>query len=84
MPSLTDFCSMSERRTSGCSMMRTRGDALSMIFNMLPPCTRSFAYESAFKYAVDAVAIDFTPMNMRACSMTRNICAMPSCTSPTR
>ena len=33
---------------------------------------------------MDRVAIAFVPTIIRACSMTMNICLMPSCTPPTR
>jgi hypothetical protein len=83
-PSAYAFCSISERRTSGWWMMLTRGADLSVIWVRSAPWTRSLAYSRAFRYAVDSVAIALVPTIIRAYSMTRNICAVPSCTSPTR
>ena len=54
MPSTRAFMSSSMRRTSGCSMIGTRGAVGSFQCVMRAPCLRSFAYSSALRYALDA------------------------------
>src|SRR5262249_44619841 len=44
---------------------------------MCGPCLRSFAYSSALRYALDATATPWTPTEMRAPFIMRNICGMP-------
>ena len=77
MPSTRDFMSSSMRRTSGCSMIATRGAVASFHCAIDEPCLRSFAYSSAFRYAADATLTLCTPTAMRAPFIMRNICAMP-------
>ncbi len=73
---------MSIRRTSGWCVMVTRGAVRSRNCVMSAPCTRCLAYSSAVRYPLDSVAIALVPTIIRAYSITWNICAMPSCTSP--
>ena len=63
--------------------MVTRGADLSAACVRSAPWTRVLAYSSALRYPVERVAIALVPTIIRANSMTRNICAMPSCTPPT-
>ena len=71
------FISRSMRRTSACSMIGTRGAVASFQCVMLAPCLRSFAYSSAFRYALEATATPWTPTEMRAPFISLNICGMP-------
>ena len=83
MPSAYAFCSISMRRMLGRCTIVTRGAALSVSLVRSAPWTRLLAKSSAFRYPVDKVAIALVPTSIRAFSMTRNICLMPSCTPPT-
>ena len=65
-----DFNSSSIRLMSGCSMIRTRGDALSIALARSGLGHALRAYASAFRYAVETVDKDLMPTAMRACSMT--------------
>ncbi len=82
MASEKDFCTIRERRTSGWCVIVTRGAVLSAAWLRSEPCTRVLAYSSALRYPVERVAIALLPTIIRAFSMTWNICAMPSWTSP--
>ena len=65
-------------------MIVTRGAALSVICRRSAPCTRLRAKSRAFRYPVDRVEMALVPTIIRADSMIRNICRMPSWTPPTR
>ncbi len=49
MASANDFCTISERRTSGWWVIVTRGAVLSADWVRSAPCTRSLAYSSALR-----------------------------------
>ena len=65
-------------------MIGTRGADLSAASARSAPCNPLVGILEGIEIAVDIVAADLVPIVIRACSMTRNICLIPSWTPPTR